>query len=117
MSVVASRLVSSSSQHTHLFPFLTPSLLPHSSTSTARLTSFSCHTALQNDPQLATRDVVHSHISNIPIKLAKRDVASTEGKRDTIDAVNLNVDTSNEGVTMTFVETLDEDDVEVEDEE
>ncbi|KAJ4416901.1 hypothetical protein N0V85_002081 [Neurospora sp. IMI 360204] len=77
--------------------------------------------SLQNNPELAAREVVHSHIANVPIKFAKRDVTAaaaataTEVKRDTIDAVNLNVDTSNEGVTMTFVETVDDE--EVEDEE
>ncbi|KAK3350910.1 hypothetical protein B0H65DRAFT_545990 [Neurospora tetraspora] len=72
--------------------------------------------SLQNNPELAAREVVHSHIANVPIKFAKRDTTTaTESKRDTIDAVNLNVDTSNEGVTMTFVETVDDE--EVEDEE
>ncbi|KAK1776484.1 hypothetical protein QBC45DRAFT_471622, partial [Copromyces sp. CBS 386.78] len=71
--------------------------------------------SLQQNPEIVAREVVHSYIANVPIKFAKRDTTSTEAKRDTIDAVNLNVDTSNEGVTMTFVETLDDE--EVEDEE
>ena len=71
-------------------------------------------TALQQNPDLAARDVIHSHIANVPIKFAKRNtIAATEKtKRDTIDAVNLNVDTSNECVTMTFVETVDDEGVE-----
>ncbi|KAK3403588.1 hypothetical protein B0T20DRAFT_30724 [Sordaria brevicollis] len=69
--------------------------------------------SLQQNTDLAARDVVHSHIANVPIKFAKRDVAGiTESKRDAIDSVNLNVDTSSEGVTMTFVETVDDEDVE-----
>lgn len=74
--------------------------------------------SLQKNPDLAARDVVHSHIANVPIKFAKRDITSTtaaaaaaEVKRDTIDAVNLNVDTSKEGVTMMFLETVDDEEV------
>lgn len=74
--------------------------------------------ALQNNPELATREVAHSHIANVPIKFAKREsvTTATEAKRNTIDAVNMNVDTSSEGVTMTFVETLDDEEVEEEEE-
>ncbi|KAH7632960.1 hypothetical protein B0T09DRAFT_83987 [Sordaria sp. MPI-SDFR-AT-0083] len=73
----------------------------------------------RNYPELAAREVVHSYIANVPIKFAKRNATTTttgtEAKRDTtIDAVNLNVDTGNEGVTMTFVESLDHDDDEEE---
>ncbi|KAK3499260.1 uncharacterized protein B0T23DRAFT_409331 [Neurospora hispaniola] len=75
--------------------------------------------SLQNHPELATREVAHSHIANVPIKFAKRETVTTatEAKRNTIDAVNMNVDTSSEGVTMTFVETLDDEEVEEEEEE
>ncbi|EGZ74802.1 hypothetical protein NEUTE2DRAFT_155395 [Neurospora tetrasperma FGSC 2509] len=75
--------------------------------------------SLQNNPELATREVAHSHIANVPIKFAKRETATTatEAKRNAIDSVNMNVDTSNEGVTMTFVETLDDEEVEEEEEE
>nr|CAD11419.1 putative protein [Neurospora crassa] len=75
--------------------------------------------SLQNNAELSPREVAHSHIANVPIKFAKRDTATiaTEAKRNTIDAVNMNVDTSSEGVTMTFVETLDDEEVEEEEEE
>lgn len=71
-----------------------------------------CHLnkALQNGNSLSARDILESanveaRYETIQIAPAKRDGSSAAG--GAIDAVNLNV-SGGEGVTMTFVETLED---------
>lgn len=63
--------------------------------------------ALQNDNKMTARSVeegVEPRYETIQIAPAKR-----EASPNAIDAVNLNV-SGDQGVTMTFVETIEEDD-------
>ncbi len=57
---------------------------------------------IQSSPKFETRAVKSLPAVNLPA-LSKRDSA------DTIDAINLNIP-GDEGVTMTFVETTDDED-------
>jgi hypothetical protein len=57
--------------------------------------------AIQNSPDFQTRSIESLPAVNMP-GLSKRDSS------DAIDAINLNIP-ANEGVTMTFVETTDEE--------
>lgn len=60
---------------------------------------------MQSSSNVAVRQV---NPIAMPAVMAKRDETS-EGKRDTIDAINLNVEDP-QGITMTFVETSEEGD-------
>ncbi len=59
--------------------------------------------ALQSPSEVQARDIAAAQAA-IP-------ATTSFSRRDAIDAVNLNVD-GNEGVTMTFVETVEDDDEE-----